>query len=510
MTLEVLARSCDWAERPAFHCPDRTWTHGEVHRNGHRVAGVLFDAGVRPGDRVLLAGADRIELVWAVLGAARIGAVAVLVNPLLSETEHVFMVQDACPSLVMCDAELVERFDPVACTRALDELSHAADRTVAAVDVGPDTPAYALYTSGTTGRPNAALHRHSDPAGYHAAMADDVLQLRADDVLYSISKAYFAYGFGNTIVFPLFSGLLRHPRPGQADRGARRRAGVQEPGDGPVCGAQFLCRAGVPWRRRLVSVRAAGGVRGRDAAARALTRGSGRGWDGRSSTGWARPRSARPSSRTFPANRVPAASGTSCRGYEASIRDQTGADVPSGEIGSLWVRGDTVMLGYLNRPRPPAFLDDGWWPTADRASVDEHGYYHHHGRIDDIEIVGGINVSPLEVEAVVLEHPSVVEAAVAAVPDDTGATRLRCFAVMTPEVEWSAALEREILDLVRSRLSSFKVPRSVLAVDALPRTFTGKLRRHVLRSTWPVPSHRRRHVAPDSARVQRSKAVGSR
>lgn len=509
MTLEVLARSCDWAERPAFHCPDRTWTHGEVHRNGHRVAGVLFDAGVRPGDRVLLAGADRIELVWAVLGAARIGAVAVLVNPLLSETEHVFMVQDACPSLVMCDAELVERFDPVACTRALDELSHAADRTVAAVDVGPDTPAYALYTSGTTGRPNAALHRHSDPAGYHAAMADDVLQLRADDVLYSISKAYFAYGFGNTIVFPLFSGCSAILDPVKPT--VEHVAALVSKNRATVLFAVPSFYAGLVSRGDAGSFRSVRlGVCAGETLQPALYQRV-RSWLGREILdGLGSTEVGQTFISNLPGQSRAGSIGNLLRGYEASIRDQTGADVPSGEIGSLWVRGDTVMLGYLNRPRPPAFLDDGWWPTADRASVDEHGYYHHHGRIDDIEIVGGINVSPLEVEAVVLEHPSVVEAAVAAVPDDTGATRLRCFAVLTPEVEWSAALEREILDLVRSRLSSFKVPRSVLAVDALPRTFTGKLRRHVLRSTWPVPPHRRRHVAPDSARGQRSKAVGSR
>lgn len=499
----MLAQAGGWAERPAFHCPDRAWTHAEVHGHGHTAAQVLFDAGVRPGDRVLVAATDRIELVWALLGAARAGAIAVLVNPLLTAADHAFMVSDSSPSLVMCDASLVPRFEPVAATLSLDELSQAATAIFPAIDVAPDTPAYAQYTSGTTGLPKAALHRHSDPAGYHAAMAEDVLQLRPGDVLCSISKAYFAYGLGNTVVFPLFSGCSAVLEPAKPTVGvvaalvARHRASVL---------------FAVPsFYAALVSHGAASAFRSLRVAVCAgetlqpALHDRVRSWlgcevlDGLGST---------EVGQTFISN-TPGRSragtiGTLLRGYQAAIRDEAGEQLPAGQAGSLWVRGRTVTLGYLNRPEATAaVLEGGWCRTGDRASVDEAGYYHHHGRLDDIEIVGGINISPLEVEGVLLEHPAVVEIAVAAVPDDTGASRLRGFAVLAANVAWSATLEHEILTLVRDRLASFKVPRSVIAVDSLPRTSTGKLRRHVLRSGWPAPGRDPRDAAgPDLAGPQ--------
>lgn len=132
-------------------------------------------------------------------------------------------------------------------------------------------------------------------------------------------------------------------------------------------------------------------------------------------------------------------------------------------------------------------LRDGWCRTGDRASVDDDGYFHLHGRVDDVEIVGGINVSPLEVEAALLDHPSVLEIAVAAVRDVMCGSRLEAFAVLEPGHDWSAGLEGEILALARQRLASHKVPRSIVPVGSLPRTATGKLRRHVLRAGWPPP-----------------------
>jgi fatty-acyl-CoA synthase/fatty acid CoA ligase FadD22 len=181
--------------------------------------------------------------------------------------------------------------------------------------------------------------------------------------------------------------------------------------------------------------------------------------------------------------------GTVLRGYEADVRDDRGLTLPPGQVGALWVRGATVMIGYLNRPEDTAAtVVDGWCRTGDRAAVDESGYYYHRGRIDDLEKVGGISVWPQEVESVLLEHPAVVEVAVAAVPDETGATRLRGFAVLDASSAWSAQVEGELLALARQRLARFKVPRTVVAVDSLPRTATGKLRRHVLRSGWPPPA----------------------
>jgi fatty acid CoA ligase FadD22 len=158
---------------------------------------------------------------------------------------------------------------------------------------------------------------------------------------------------------------------------------------------------------------------------------------------------------------------------------------PGGDLveGELWVRGPTVLREYLGRPAETArVLNDGWLATRDLVRRQPDGTYRHLGRIDDMEMVGGITVSPLEVERVLAEHPLVREVAVAAVTDPSGATKLRAFVVPAGGVTDWAALESEIVGLARHRLAAFKVPRTVRAVTALPRTPTGKVRRHVLRA----------------------------
>jgi 4-hydroxybenzoate adenylyltransferase len=486
--LEALAEVRGWAGRPAFHTPDRTWTHGEVHRGAQSVAHLMDGAGIGAGDTVLLASSDRAELVLALLGAARLGAVTVLVNPLLTPADHEFMVADTAPSLVVCEAALAGRFEPMAVTWSADRLSDLDPRTFPAAVVAPDAPLYAQYTSGTTGAPKAAVHRHSDPAGYFAAMGEGALGLGADDVVYSISKAYFAYGLGNTVFFPLLSGCssVLDPAKPTVERAATNTAqyGATVLFAVPSFYAR-LAAAGDP--AAFGSIRAAVTAgetlqpvlheRVRAWLGRALL-------DGLGST---------EVGQTFISNTVvmfrAGSIGIVLPGYEAEIRSDTGAPMPPGGVGSLWVRGDTVMLGYRNRPEQTAsVLVDGWCRTGDRASVDGDGFYFHHGRLDDLEIVGGINVSPLEIESVLLEHPSVVEIAVAVVPDGNGVSCLRAFAVVATPAARSAALEDEILAPARQRLARFKVPRSVTFVDSLPRTASGKLRRYVLRAGWPPPA----------------------
>jgi fatty-acyl-CoA synthase/benzoate-CoA ligase/fatty acid CoA ligase FadD22 len=167
-------------------------------------------------------------------------------------------------------------------------------------------------------------------------------------------------------------------------------------------------------------------------------------------------------------------------GFEVELRDRAGQPVPDGATGELWVRGPTVTPGYLNRPEETdRALVGGWLATRDRARREPDGTYRHLGRSDDMEMVGGITVSPLEVEAVLRVHPAVREVAVAAVTDGRGFSRLRAFVV--PVAPPSARLEDDLVGLARERLAAFKVPRSVSFVPSLPRTPTGKLRRHLVR-----------------------------
>jgi fatty-acyl-CoA synthase/benzoate-CoA ligase/fatty acid CoA ligase FadD22 len=167
-------------------------------------------------------------------------------------------------------------------------------------------------------------------------------------------------------------------------------------------------------------------------------------------------------------------------GFEVEVRDSAGRPVSDGTSGELWVRGPTLTPCYLNRPEETErTLVGGWLATRDRARREPDGTIRHLGRADDMEMVGGITVSPLEVEAVLRTHHAVKEVAVAAVTDGSGANRLRAFVV--PVTPIPAGLEAELIALTRDRLAAFKVPRSVSFVPTLPRTSTGKLRRHLVR-----------------------------
>ncbi|MGH9125265.1 MAG: AMP-binding protein [Acidimicrobiales bacterium] len=494
-----------WWRRPLFFCQTATWSHGDIHREASAAARRLADLGVAAGDAVLVATKDRPGLVVGLLGAARLGAMTVLVNPALPAADHVLLAADAAPKVVVCEPELASRFPRCAATVAVDELvadgppPEGAGTPEAAPDdpsFGPAplfppaaAPLYLQYTSGTTGAPKGAMHRHSDPLAYLAAMDGGVLELVPDDVVYSISKAFFAYGLGNSVFFPLLSGcaaVLDPDRPtaeSVAANAERHRVTIL---------------FAVPTFYARLAAWGAGSGRGSPLASVRLAVSAGetlqpalherlRSWlgcdvlDGLGST---------EVGQTFisntPGRSRPGTVGTVLPGYQAEARDEAGGLLPPGRIGNLWVRGASVMLGYRNRPEETAsVLKGGWCRTGDRASVDDDGYFHLHGRLDDLEVVGGINVSALEVEAALVDHPSVLEIAVASVQDDSGGSRLAAFAVLQPGHSWSPGLEGEILALARQRLAPHKVPRTVVPVGSLPRTATGKLRRHLLRAGWP-------------------------
>ena len=469
--------------RPALVVDERTFTHGEIHDGGARTASLLAALGVGPGDAVLLALPDGVELAWAFLGAVGLGALAVPVDPQLPAADHRALAEDCGAGVVLAPAELADRFDqPVVTTAALAARVVAlAPRRPVSIDAG--APAYAQYTSGTTGRPRAAVHRHGDPLVYADAFARPALQLGPDDVVLSVSKMFFAYGLGNSLLFPLRTGAraVVHPgRPSPEDvTGLVARHHVTVLFAVPTFYAN-LVRHGPP-AAGLTSLRVAVSAGERLPPALAERTAHLLGCPVLDSLGTTEV------GQAFVAGTLGSArAGTIGRAlppYEVAVRDDAGNDLPAGVTGTLWVRGPTVLVEYLGQPEATAASFDGaWLRTGDRASIDEDGFVSHHGRVDDMEMVGGVTVAPQEVEEVLCTHPAVSEVAVAAVLDGYGASRLRAFVVPAPGVEADEWLRVELDDLARSRLARFKVPRSVAFVDALPRTPTGKLRRFLLRS----------------------------
>ncbi|MFI6930093.1 AMP-binding protein [Streptomyces sp. NPDC050287] len=481
--LAALAERRGWTGRAAFRQGHRVWTHGEVHALAGRAAGVLAEQGVRPGDRVLLALPDGIAWVTAFLATARLGAVAVLVNPELPAAEHAFMAEDTQAVLCVTGPGLEDRFS--------DRARLGADQFLALVHAtGPapahpvdaHTPLYIQYTSGTTGRPKGVVHTHGDPRTYHDLIGRRLLRITQDDVTLSVSKLYFAYGFGNAFVFPLFSGssaVLVDGRPAPAtldELVARHRVTLLY--SVPSAYAALVADRGSGHEARFASVRAAVSageglptVLGMQVAellgAPVLEQ------IGSTEAGHAF------CANSFEYNR-PGTVGRPVPGFEVELRDRDGHPVPDGAEGELWVRGPTVTPGYLNRPEETdRALAGGWLATRDRACREPDGTYRHLGRADDMEMVGGITVSPLEVEDVLRTHPAVREVAVTAVRDGQGRNVLRAFVV--PAATPPPGLGDELIRLAREHLAAFKVPRSVSLVPSLPRTPTGKLRRHLVR-----------------------------
>ncbi|MDH6624985.1 fatty acid CoA ligase FadD22 [Streptomyces sp. LBL] len=481
--LAALAELRGWTGRAAFHQGHRVWTHGEVHALAARAAGVLAEHGVRPGDRVLLALPDGIAWVTAFLATARLGAVAVLVNPELPPAEHAFMAEDTEAVLCVTGPGLEDRFS--------GRTRLGADQFLALTPVtGPapahpvdaHTPLYIQYTSGTTGRPKGVVHTHGDPRTYHDLIGRRLLRITQDDVTLSVSKLYFAYGFGNAVVFPLFSGssavlVDRRPTPAVVDElAARHRVTLLY--SVPSAYAALVTDRGTGHEACFGSVRAAvsageGMPTGLGMQVTELLGAPVLEQIGSTEAGHAF------CANSFEYNR-PGTVGRPVPGFEVELRDGDGHPVPEGAEGELWVRGPTVTPGYLNRPEETdRALAGGWLATRDRACREPDGTYRHLGRADDMEMVGGITVSPLEVEAVLRTHPAVREAAVTAVRDGNDRSRLRAFVV--PAAPLPPGLEEDLIRLAREHLAAFKVPRSVSFVPSLPRTPTGKLRRHLVR-----------------------------
>ena len=482
--LEAAAAEHDCGGEVAFVVGDRSFTHAEVHDGAARTATLLAGAGAGRGERVLLVVPDGIEFVWSFLAAVRIGALAVPVNPRLTPDDHRQMLEASGAVVVVTSAELVTRFEGRAAVFGAEglEASIAGQAPHPVVAVAPGDAAYAQYTSGTTGVPKAAVHRHADPLVYFDAFARPALALGRDDVVLSASKMFFAYGLGNSLFFTLLAGCRAvlhpaHPRPEDVAALVRRHR-VTVLFSVPTLYARLIaCADGAAW----ASLRAA--VSAGEALTVALAQRVRQALgcpvlDGLGST---------EVGQTFVSNTLAdqrdGTIGRALPPYEVAVRDADGHDLPPGELGTLWVRGPTVLVEYLGRPDATAEVRAGdWLCTGDRAVIEPDGYVRHHGRVDDMEIVGGINIGPLEIEALLAQHEAVTEVAVAGVRDELGASRLEAFVVLSPGAGPAEAVATELVDLARAGLAPHKVPRAVHFVDALPRTPTGKLRRFVLRS----------------------------
>jgi benzoate-CoA ligase family protein len=483
----------------------QSWTRAEIADRVTRAAGVLAARGVQPEQRVLLVVADTPDFLAFFWGAMWLGAVPVPVSTMLTEADYRFLLDDSRAVGLVLSAPFVAtagaatsdqrhlRFVlvdgdgelPPGATRVDDALAAASDAP-APFAASSDDVAFWLYTSGTTGFPKGARHRHVDLGFCTDAYARGVLEMTADDRVYSVAKLFFAYGLGNAGYFPADTGACAILNPGRPDPHAvAEHVRTHRPTlfFGVPTFYAALLNADLP-DDTFSSVRlgvSAGEPLPADIHRRFRERFGIEVLDGIGTTEIL---------HIFVSNRpgrsVGGTSGTPVDGYEIELRDAIGALVPDGEPGNLWVAGESLTTGYWNRTaQNRAVLHGRFMATGDEYVRNADGSYTYLGRSDDMLKVGGIWVSPAEVEACIVELDAVVQCAVVGADPGDGLVKPRAF-VVAAVAGASADLPAQVQAHVKDRLAPYKYPRWVEVVDELPTTATGKVKRYLLRQR-PLP-----------------------
>jgi benzoate-CoA ligase family protein len=485
------------ADKVAVICGDERVTYGELLARACRVAAALHDAGVRREERILLLLDDTPAFPAALLGAIRLGAVPVPVNPLYKPSDFRYFLEDSYARVVVTDpafaekaAEAVEGLDGVRVYEPADLLGDGdaggdGPPVMPAAATHEDDMAFWLYSSGSTGKPKGVVHRQADPAAICRTYGASVLALTDADVTYSTTKLYHAYGIGNGIFFPYWSGATTVLVPGRPSPDAIFSA-VETHRPTAFFSVPTLYNALVhaegAKEKDFSSVRIC--LSAAEPLPREVFRRFEEAWglpilDGIGSTEMLHIYC----SNTADA-RKPGSSGRPVPGYELMIRDEDGRPVPQGEVGELLVKGDSALSGYWHhRDRSRRTLIGEYFATGDRYRCDEDGYYWYEGRADDMIKVGGLWVSPIEIENVLMEYWAVLEAGVVGVEVD-GFMKIRAHVIPDPGVQ----LENEGEELVKAlqnhckeRLQRYQYPHIVRFEKDLPKTMTGKIQRYVLR-----------------------------
>jgi benzoate-CoA ligase len=487
--------------RTAILCGDESVTYAQVAERSNRVGNGLRSLGVRRDERVLLLLLDTPAFVYSFFGAQKIGAVPIPTNTLLKSQDYRYMLNDSRATVALVSEPLL----PQLMTIPHDELPYlqqivvdgtstagtigfdpllAAAPTLEPEPTGKDDAAFWLYSSGTTGFPKGAVHLHHDIVHTVVCYAQGVLGMTAADRTFSVAKLFFAYGLGNALTFPFAVGAttILWPGPPTAPN-VFAQVERHKPTlffSVPTNYGQLLAHKREGADFDLSSVRQA--VSAGEALPKALferfrDRFRVEILDGIGSTEIL---------HIFISNRSgrvrPGSAGELVAGYEARIVDEAGDNVPDGTVGNLLIKGDSTCAYYWNKhERTKDTIEGHWIRTGDKFSRDQDGYYWYAGRADDMLKVGGIWVSPVEIENTLVEHPAVQEAGVIGRRDADDLEKPMAYVVLAAGQHGSPELARELQDFVRSTIAEYKRPRWIEFVEALPKTATGKTQRFKLR-----------------------------
>jgi len=479
------------ADRPCLLSPTDTWTYGDVAKRAAQVARALTEElGLIPGNRVLLRGPNNPWLAACWLGVLKAGGVAVATMPMLRAAELSSIGAIAQIRLALCDHRFTADLRAAAIPDLrivefggsdpadLTELAAGQPAEFASVQTAADDVAMISFTSGTTGKPKAAMHFHRDLLAATDAFSGRVLQPRPDDVFAGTPPLAFTFGLGGLLLFPLRAGaaslLLEKATPTElAD--AIDEHGVTVLSTAPTAYRAMLAADKAPKLRGL-RLPVSAGEHLPESTWQAFYEATGvKIIDGIGSTEMLHIFIAAAGDDIRPGS-----TGTAVPGYTAAVLARDGKPVPDGEPGRLAVKGPTGCR-YLNDERQRSYVQDGWNITGDTYVRDEEGYFWYQARSDDMIISGGYNIAGPEIEEVLLSHPDVAECGVVGVPDVARGQIVKAYVVLADGAVGGDDKARELQDLVKERIAPYKYPRAVEFVATLPRTNTGKLQRFRLR-----------------------------
>lgn len=489
------------SDKVAFREADgqkRDLTYGQLASESSLFAGALNRHGVRREERVAMIMRDQIEFPVVFWGALKAGALPVPLNTLLSSQVYEAILTDSRAAILVVSEELWSVVEPAIqdnrFLRAIVVIGTAPDGTESysaftkgaepqeTVDANPDELAFWLYSSGSTGLPKGVRHVHSSLRATAENFGQKVIGITEDDVVFSVAKMFFAYGLGNAMSFPMSVGATTILWGGRPTPDAV--FGVFETHKPTVfCGVPTLYAALVAAQEQ-AGESAQGSLRICTSAGEALPREVGERWkaqrgvdiiDGVGSTEML---------HIFLSNRpgdiVYGTSGVAVPGYEVRLVDEHDEVVRDGEVGELLVRGPSSADGYWNRRHKSQSTFQGHWTrTGDKYERTGDGRYVYCGRTDDMFKVSGIWVSPFEVEQALIEHQSVLEAAVVPWNDDAGLEKPKAYVVLKEGQQQDQL--GDLKEFVKDKIGMWKYPRWVEFVEDLPKTATGKIQRFKLR-----------------------------
>jgi len=489
------------AEKIAYVDDAGRYTFGELAQRVDRTANALVGLGLKMEDRIMLAHLDTIDFPSVFLGAIKSGIVPIAANTMLTTADYRFMLEDSRAHALVVSESLLPSFAPILSQlRSLqhvivsgkDAHGHLLLQELAAnasprFEVAPttsDDTCFWLYSSGSTGAPKGTVHVHSSMIQTAELYAVPILGIRESDVLFSAAKLFFAYGLGNALSFPLAVGatavlMAERPTPAAVFKRLKELQPTIFCGVPTLFGA-LLASPDLPHPDEV-------GLRICMSAGEPLPAEIGRRWnkhfgveilDGIGST-----EMLHIFISNLPGQVRYGTTGKPVPGYEIRLVDERGNKVATGELGELQIKGPSSASHYWNnRAKSQDTFVGPWTRAGDKYSVDAEGYYTYGGRSDDMLKVSGMYVSPFEVEAALLGHPDVLEAAVVGAFDEQQLLKPKAFVVTRPGVEPSAALAEALKQHVKDRLALYKYPRWVEFLPELPKTATGKIQRFKLRA----------------------------